>query len=426
VSDSDALSDALAISRGERPFTWEDWAQNVHEAETLTPQGRAVVLSMIDAIVDCLGVDWLPRSYERFRKSGGDVDLPLLSMSWWPSNQAPHVFSRLIWLGCQIRMFRQHPGFGKLRKNMQRDLGFFEHGLMQLEVGALAAKAGWSVTFEPPVDPGRPGRGDVLLTRGYERMLVEVKGFEIDQTTGTDMRTSGLIGSPMGLMQMELQVTFAGEIEPDFPREMVNDFLAQLRELGHASKASGLALIATTPGGRTIEVLPFLREGVSHTMPIRHGNEMRRIENVVEAKCVQGAGSMPLWLRINETNLFWAMAKPPDYPRPKLHEFLATKLASFVASHEHVAGVMFSATPSFGVLSGSPEWQNLGGRSLSMFRTTITGFCRETLLVPGPHELAASQLYEWRSWYSREESWLEWGLEQLGIPPITELLALAG
>ena len=97
-----------AVLRGERELTWGLWSGTVEQSRVLTPEGRTVVLRAVESLAGFLGETWL----HRFREKGA----PLLSWLWWPMNDAPHVYVRLLDLGLRLELLAKSQGLGAIRK----------------------------------------------------------------------------------------------------------------------------------------------------------------------------------------------------------------------------------------------------------------------------------------------------------------------
>ena len=412
----------LAIERGEAQLSWDWWSAPVAHSNALTPAGKRAVRATVDTIAEYLGEDWLARFLPDGTRSSSP-GLPLMSWHWWPGNDVAHVYGRLLELGSRLRLLQGVSGIADLRRNMRRDLGHFAHSLLQLEVGGLAMRAGWRVTFEPCVD-SEGGRTDLLLVKDDDAMLVEAKGFLLDQRSREDLTFSRRVSMALLDIETREQVTFLGQIEPGLEDEKLAAWLEELAHLAAAVARSGLWIETTPPSGGRLVIQPgWPTPGAGHSTTIRHGDEWRRITTALKAKAEQGRGDNPLWLRFDETSQFWALAVPLNYPRRRLHERLARGLSAELASFDHVAGIVLSSTPTAGSTVGAANtWENLDGNSTSLVCTTHPPFWRESIVVGGPNEAATRQRAEWSSWYAAEGSWLGWALDRLSVPPLAELV----
>lgn len=420
--ESEEVETWLAIERGEVQLTWDLWSAPIERSNALTPAGKWAVRAMVDAIAEHLGEDWLARFLPNGTRSSR-FGVPLMSWHWWPTNDVAHVYARLLELGSRLRLLQDCSGVADLRRNMRRDLGQFTHSLLQLEVGGLASRGGWRVTFEPGVgDEG--SHTDLFLVNDDDTMLVEVKGFLLDQQSSDDLTFSHRVSMALLGIESREQVTFEGEIEPGVDDNKLAAWLEELALVAADVARSGLVIEMTPPSGGRLVIQPgWPTTGARHSITIRHGDEWRRITTAVKMKAEQGRGDHPLWLRFDETSQFWALAVPHDYPRRRLHERLARGLSTELAGFEHVAGIVLSSAPTAGSTVGAEEtWENLDGYATSLVRRTHAPFWRESLVVAGPNKAAMRQHAEWSSWYATEGSWLDWALDRLDVPPIVELV----
>lgn len=420
--DSEEVEEWLAIERGEARPTWDLWSAPVERSSALTSAGKRAVRSMVDTIAEHLGEDWLARFLPNSARRS-QAGLPLMSWHWWPTNDVPHVYARLLELGSQLRLLKGVSGIADLRRNMRQDLGQFTHSLLQLEVGGLASRAGWGVAFEP--DAGDAGsRTDLLLVKDDDAMLVEAKGFLLDQQASEDLAFSHKVSMALLGIESREQVTFDGEVEPGIENDKLDTWLNELALLAADVARSGLVIETTPPSGGSLVIQPgWPTTGAGHCTTIRHGDEWRRITTALKTKAEQGCGEHPLWLRFDETTQFWALAVPPDYPRRRLHERLARGLWAELAGFDHVAGLVLSSAPTAGSTAGAAgTWENLDGNATSLVCATHPPFWRESIVVAGPNKAAPRQRAEWSSWYATEGSWLDWALDRLGVPPLAELV----
>ena len=420
---ADDIPEWQAIERGDAQLTWDLWSSQVERSNTLTKAGKQEVRKAVDAIAEYLGDDWLDKFLPRGSSPSPNAHLPLMSLEWWPSNDVPHVFSRILELGSRLSLLKGKSGLGDVRKMMRNDLGQFAHSLLQFEVGALALRAGWDVVFEPEVTAHGVRRTDLYLSRNDDSMLVEAKVFLLDKTTTEDLRFSDRISMEIHAIEMKEGVTFDGPIDPSIDEEALADWLGKLRSLAADAARTGLRLETTTPSGRRLVVSPGRPSAESIlSTTIRHGDEWRRIVTAIKGKSNQGRGGDPLWLRFDETSHFWALFLPSDRPRRDIHEQLARCLASILMPFNHVAGLVLSRQPVVGSPGETDDTCHpLDGKATSLTRTTQAPFWRESLIVPGRHPSAQRHLAEWSRWYDDEARWLSWALDQRGQPPPAEL-----
>ena len=423
--DAEETAAWVAIDAGEAQLTWEVWSARVATSQVLSNSGRRVVRRAVDTIAEFLSANWLAKSIEAIRSTPTAKALPFLSTDWWPATDNRRVYERILRFAAQLTLLAGTPGLVPMRRAMRRDLGQFEHGLLQLEVASLAIRDGWSVTFEPKPDPARSRITDLRLTKGGSAMLVEVKGFLLDDWVRNDLRRADKIRMTMLRLEAEHGVHFSGDNGSPYDDAQLEAWLADLKRLAAEVAHSGQPQESTPPFGGHITVRKSPpQSGTRHTMPIRHRDEWQRISDQIDKKADQGRGSDPLWLRFEETAQFWALAAPPE-KRQEWVEALAGAAQQHMARHQHVAGLVLSGPAR----AHSPRtlresFQLLDGRGYVLSCTTAAQFWRESLLVPGPHATAAEQLASWHDWYLDEASWLDWALSELDAPPLADLFGI--
>lgn len=420
--DSEEVEEWLAIAQGKARLTWDSWSAPVGRSKALTSAGQGAVRAMVDTSAEYLGEDWLARLLPNGARPSR-VGWPRMSWHWWPTNDAGHVHARLLERGSRLRLLQDCSGIADLHRNMRRDLGQFPHSLLQLEVGGLASRDGCRVTFDPGVgDDG--SRTDLLPVKDHYAMLVRVKGFPLGQQSSQDLTFSRRVSIALLGIESREQVTFDGEIEPGIEDDKLAAWLEELALLAAEVARSGLVIETTPPSGGRLVIQPgWPTTGAGHSTTIRHGYEWRRITTAPKAKAEQGRDDHPLWLRFDETSQFRALAVPPDYPRPHLHERLAQGLSAELLSYARVAGILLSIAPTAGSTLGVEDtWQSLDGHATSLVCTTHPRFWRAFLVVPGPNEAAKRKHAEWSNWYAIEGTGLNWALNHLDLPTPAELV----
>jgi hypothetical protein len=129
----------------------------------------------LDELERRMGADWLERYWEKCGHVPPEVNLGGAHVS---------ALGKLLDFALRFAVLDGLPGVGKVQKEMKNDVRDErrQHCALQLEVGALAARAGCSVTFENRPQPAAPP-SDVVLRR--ERQVIRTETFAImpDQQT---------------------------------------------------------------------------------------------------------------------------------------------------------------------------------------------------------------------------------------------------
>jgi hypothetical protein len=424
--DADEVAAWRAIEAGETKLSWDVWSAGVERSAILTDSGKRVVREAVDVIAGFLGPDWLGRFLPVDQTKPAARALPLLSPDWWPTTNNRNVYERVLTLASRLRMLASTPGLASVRRSMSRDLGHFEHSLLQVEVASLALRDGWHVTFEPKPDPAGTRVTDLRLSKHGDSMLVEVKGFVLDDWVKTDLKLADTISVALLHLEVEHEVHFSGQL--DSPRDMadVKRWLAELTDVVIAVARDKQPRESLPSFGGRMRVAPGPPPvGTQHTMPIRHRDEWGRISAQIEQKSEQGRGDEPLWLRFEETPQFWALAGMGEDRLGQI-DALAAAIEQQMTSHDHVAGMLLSGPARALSTQVLRETFTLhGGPAAVLSCTTMPPFWRESLVVPGPHARATEQVGIWSNWYLDEGTWLVWALEHLNHPSLNALFVAA-
>jgi hypothetical protein len=158
------------VLRGERPMGWSDWAMPIYESKSLTPVGKPAALQAVETLRQFFGDDFLTTAV-------GNGGHPLFTLGVWPANDVPWIYANLFRLVAQIGF--RGTGFRKVQMALRNHLEshLWIHSLLQLEVAGMGVKAGWVHAYEPELGTGK--LADVLLTKGPDRMLVEMKSLRL-------------------------------------------------------------------------------------------------------------------------------------------------------------------------------------------------------------------------------------------------------
>jgi len=160
-----------SVLDGSAPLDWDLWSSPIGASNALTDEGKAAVHQAVRTITTFLGATWLSTFTAPDRRPERHTGVPLLSVYWWPFNDSTHVYRRILEFAARLSILEGASGFAQVRRDMRSDLGHFEHGLLQLEVGGLAMRSGWEVQLEPVPRPPNRAKTDLRLVRGRESML---------------------------------------------------------------------------------------------------------------------------------------------------------------------------------------------------------------------------------------------------------------
>lgn len=406
---------------GDSKLTWALWSSAIESSNVLTADGKGALRRAVSAVAGFLGADWLADAHARqvsdieARKTG----LPFMSFRWWPDNDVRHVHQRLLTLGARLLVVAGTPGLVQVRRDLTRDLGHFAHGLMQIEVAALAKRSGRAVALEPKTAAATNKRADVLIDGSDGAMLVETKMFRLNEQASGDLAATDRVMAAIRQLEWTHDVQVTGDLSPVDDAGKVEEWIGELGEFAARAARLGIALDFDHPLGK-LRISPGAGSAPDEVLsvPIRSGDEWLRIRSQIAKKSEQGRGALPLWLRFDQTPEFWSLSAPAGPPHREWVHHLASAIERELDEHDHVAGVVLSAPP-FGVASGGQNIDvNVGDRSVVLGRTVAPLDWRETLIVPAASERGVQP---WLGWYQNESDWLSWALDCLDLPPLPAL-----
>lgn len=345
-------------------------------------------------------------------------------------NDAPHTHLRRLELAARLALLGGTPGWRDLRKLARDRTAAWGPLLVQLEVGGFALRHGRDVEFEPGMASGKVGD---LLLRSSTTMQVETTSVGLPKDMREVSRFSDRALGALEMVGLRHEIAVKGSLAEVVPDAQFNDWLTDVDTVAAEIAGTGHRRRIAAPGAGEVELIDGpLAEGerVSLSGPAVTGDEWGRLASRIEDKAEQGAGGHPLWIRIDEGLSLWGLTEQASWPRPEMHAALATNIGQAIASLRHVAGVVVSGPLGFGVPGGSVgSWELLDGQAVGLIAHVRQNLHREAVFVAGLHEAAPEQFAEWRDWYVNEATWLDWALQRLGHPKMTELVvddALSG
>lgn len=284
---------------------------------------------------------------------------------WAPWNDVPHTFRRVIELGARIATVESGRRWRGL-KRLARQHANWEDVLLQLEVAAFAVRDGWEAELEPQLPSGK--KADLRISRDHDSFLVE----------------STLLGMSERSQEMDrfgfrngLSVT--GELRSVAPDLQLRSWLDEVAATAHSIRNTSLAVVLDVPGGGRIELKRGLassgqQPGLSR--PPNFSNETKRLVRTLRRKARQGAGTEPLWIRLDEGGAIWHLSLPSAWPeRREMHEALAQTILGPVDEFPHVAGVVMSEIPTVGTGGTAPDkWTIAGGRAVGVRLRDLPSF----------------------------------------------------
>jgi hypothetical protein len=251
----------------------------------------------LDELERRMGADWLERYWEKSGRVPPEVNLGSAHVS---------AIAKLLEFTLRFAVLDGVPGAGKIQKEMKQDVRDERrhHCALQLEVGALAARAGYAAAFEERVQAAMPP-SDVVLRRSDEVIRAEAFAIMPDQQT-READAFWLRISPM-IMRIEWahETPISGTITGPMTDQDAADLVRDLEAAASKATATGreqpvtrnLARLLVQPPGSTSDGLHFSVPSTD-TWP--------RIAGKLRGKAEQAQASGGGWLRADILDGTWA------------------------------------------------------------------------------------------------------------------------
>jgi hypothetical protein len=405
-----------AVVSGDEHPTWELWSAPIERSTCLTRQGQRTARWAADEMARFFGLDWLKRSFLE--------GSPVIELPWWPSNDVPATLLRIIRLGASLALLKATAGGRFFRQRCQESVDFWNHALMQLEVGGLALRSGWDVELEPELLSKK--RGDLLLRRADVAMLVETTRVRFSDEFVSTERFNDLAFSHLRAIEMQRGVEISGSLGDVVEVVELRSWLDEVDEIAASVERVGISIELTPPGGgRMLISAPKGTDKGQRTISgatTEPRDEWLRVNRAIANKVSQATDPRyPLWIRLDTGANLWHFTTASTLPRFEMHAALATNIAAILDREPGLSGVVVSGALEYRSGNHQPgEWTFLDGRGCGLVVANPNGFWREAVFVA--KDDALDQLAEWRTWYLDEPTWLDWALSHQGHPQVTELL----
>jgi hypothetical protein len=410
----------LQMLAGDREITWSDWAIPMDDSQLLSSKGHEVVTWAVGVLQPFLGDDFL----QRVRDAGAEHALlsPALLHTLWMIVDSQYVYADLIQLAAQMTLLGHRSG--RLRATMRNnfDPTSWTHALIQLELASLALRDGWDGQFEPRLDDGKSA--DVRLSKDGAPVLFEITsmGMSVDEREALDYFHS--LSTQIMSIELRQGVQVTGDLGDIAPASEVARWLERIEEAAAATAQDGDVRPVAGPAEATVIVSrEALEPGGTHLQGASVTSDpWRRLVARIERKARQTSSAERVWIRLEDhAGLLWFS--------PLAQMSLADRLAALVPplreainSFPHVAGVVVSPGPMWPPDTATEETCQLPGDDGAVaLRRPISGpRVRETIIV-SRSDARDGGIAAIQDWYRQETTWLDWALQQLNCPRLTDL-----
>jgi len=367
---------------------------------------REAMLWALDQLEALLGPHWLARYFDKTGHVPEEVNLG-----------PAHVVAagHLLDMALRYRVLDGIPGSAKVRNQMRADLQDERrwHCGLQLEVGALATRAGFTVALEV-VSPPPAGPSDVSLRRGGQEMQVETfavfRGQRSQQATAYWNRFSQQTLQISG----ELNVGISGDADPRLSEDDYQELIRQIRAAAERAVATSQAQPVEYASAR-LSILPPGQDDYQLVSAVEESQGWPRIESRIIRKARQAAAAGGGWLRADIRDGMWQFTPWARAGlRAKIEE-LARLTVRALRQVPGIDGAVLSNGAGFAQGEFCGESARTADGCYGIRRLLPAARVRETMIIPVT-SLGHDQASIWLDMYGAEEHWLDWALSRAGLP----------
>jgi len=398
---------AMADEDAERDtyLSWDAFRQRIAES-FLSEEGRAAAVWAVDVLAPVLGDEWLRGTDEE-----DSVPREILL-----AESHSVALGELLELGLRLHLLAGLDGMGAIRRELKADRRVDRrvHTRAMLGVAGLAVRKGWPVSLEAGEPPT-----DVAVTVGPDSSLVAEVFVSL-----TDSRMRSGMERTDDLMHRIRAVTwpFGVDLDGSFvggTAEEEEQWFTAVEVAARKARDEHLTITVDLPAGK-VDVFPMSmvpeRDSVGFSGPMMYGKDGRRLESRVRQKAQQAVQSGAGWLRVDVLDGLWQFTEFAGATLKQKGELLAAEMHPVLADVPGLIGAVFSSGPATaqGAFYGESARLSRGGFALR--RPIEPGRVRETLIMPIT-STGERDAQTWLELYDEEDTWLDWALQQVGLPP---------
>lgn len=384
-----------------------DLYRKMQDSPHVSPARRQATTWALDQLERRMGPDWLERYYQASGHVPTEINLG-----------GAHVaaLGNLLDIALRLAILDQVKGVGKVQKEMRTDLrdDRRRHCALQLEVGGLAAREGYAVTFEDPHDRGAPP-SDVVLRRGGQTIRLETFAIIRDKQSQEAARYWDRISQAILRIEWKHDVPISGIITRQLGERETTDLLDALERAAQETAATHQPREVSRPGAELTIEIPGTS---SHRLDfgIEETRSWPRIESKLRQKAEQAQAAGGGWLRADLLDGTWAFTPWARAGlRTKITEM--SKLVRPILNHcPAISGLVLSNGASLAQGQFVGESAPAPSQNYGLRRVLPAVRVRETMIIPANAE-GLRQARQWVGIYNAEDTWLDWALKLHGLPP---------
>jgi hypothetical protein len=367
-----------------------------------------------------LGDDWPRRTWERHGQLPDGMEL---------ATAHPVACFEMIELALWLELLRGCAGFAALNRTLKQDArqDVIPHVRLELEVGALAAAAGYGVQFERPI-PNSTKTSDITIgLDDGQSLLVEARVILQDErAVASNDFTNRAFRSIQNICN-SYDVECSGDLTEIMDDPELAELLDTIETYARLVNAGGLPPLLLIRGAKLRVRQRGTTEDKGLRGPALTGDLWPRIANRLDQKARQTQGAKKVWLRICALQGLWLFTQWATLPLSDKLITMRQNIAGQLTDHPHVDGVVISSACAWpqGTIDPDECDDELGGYAL---RCAIPPMmARETLIIP-LHTDADTRRHAriWRDMYASEQNWLDYALKKFALPSVAQIFAPEG
>jgi hypothetical protein len=329
------------------------------------------------------------------------------------------AYAEILELALRLRLLSNVNGHAKLWRTLRKDPRpeRLLHCGLQLEVAGLALRSGTVPELEPPPLQDRPA--DVALTIEDRRVLIETR--ELLPSAEWHRQNDWTDRTFEQIRQIEFShaVRCEGEISAVLDEKETARLLSSIE-----TQARLLAARIQPPpiriAGVAVNVVPQSQQPADGLKgPQMGGNSWARLEAGIRDKVQVAIESGAAWLRLDDRDGLWQFTGWST-------KSLAAKLLMLDGPVRPLLGKLDGIVLSCGALLAQGAFEDedvqLTPDLVALRRCLPLMRVRETLILVNNAD-AITATAAWKAYYASEPSWLDWALDQVGLPSTAAILA---
>jgi hypothetical protein len=403
------VTDSDTPLRDDRP-SW-DLYRRMLESPYVSSARREATLFALAELERRMGCDWLERYWDFSGHVPSEVNLGSAHVS---------ALGNLLDFALRLTVLDAVPGVGKVQREMRKDLrdDRRRHCALQLEVGALAARAGYEVAFEDRPSPDA-APSDVVLRNEHQALRVETFAIIRDKRSQEAAAYWERLLHHIRQIEWKHDTPVAGTISQQLD-DVESEELLRLIEQAALETATTDKQHTVSWQGADLQVLPSGSTDYALHGGVEESVSWPRIASKLRQKAQQAQASGGGWLRADILDGTWQFTPwAQSCLGVKINE-MAGMVPPLLNQFPHISGVVLCS--GAGVAQGQfvGESARSAGDSYGLRRVLPASRVRETMIVP-VSATGDQQARIWVDLYNSEDSWLDWALDRAHLPRWQEI-----